>query len=53
MDNEMLQNIEKVLRDTDKIKTVLKSKGIDPAIQVEGIFENFNTYFKIHVVINY
>jgi len=53
MANEMLKNIESILKDTDEIKSVFKQKGYNTSVKIESTFENFNTNYKISIVINY
>lgn len=53
MTNEMLENIEDILKNTDEIKHTLQQKGYNPSIKIESTFENFNTNHKISIVINY
>ena len=53
MNNEMLQSIEKILKDTDEIKTAIQHKGYDSKIQIKSVFENSYANFNIEVIISY
>ena len=53
MANEMFNNIEMILKDTDEIKQKLEQRGLKPLINIESNFTSFDFNFTIYVKISY